>query len=339
VSRIVLGVLVGLALGAAGAITLVKYPNVAEFLKLPAAEKEQEPQAAAEESFLQHDPNGQTTVKLDQEAQTRMGLKVASLAAEEAPSEVKAFGRVLDPALLVTLLAERASSQASLQASAKEHERVKTLHSQDQNASARALETAEAAMNKDQIQLESVQLRLLVGWGKEITSQADLHAFVTSLATRQAALIRVDLPLGEHPKAPSITGRVAPVGAPERIIEAQVLGPAPNTDPQAQTEGYLLLAKTDSLAPGAALAAWLAVPGRTRSGVIVPRDAVLRHQGETFVYLQTLDDAFQRRAVALGRPVGDGWFVDQGLKPQEKVVVVGAQELLSEELKGQGSEE
>jgi hypothetical protein len=100
------------------------------------------------------------------------------------------------------------------------------------------------------------------------------------------------------------------------------------------------------------LVAWLALPGAPRSGVIVPRDAVLRHEGETFVYLQK-DDVFQRQAVALERPVADGWFVPVGannhspdrannhspLQPQEKVVVVGAQQLLSEELKGQGGEE
>jgi multidrug efflux pump subunit AcrA (membrane-fusion protein) len=117
------------------------------------------------------------------------------------------------------------------------------------------------------------------------------------------------------------------------MIEAQILGPAPTTDPQAQTEGYLFLAKTDALSPGAALVAWLAVPGQARSGVIVPRDAVLRHEGETFVYLQTVADEFQRKAVELERPVGNGWFSDKDLRPQEKVVVVGAQQLLSEELK------
>jgi hypothetical protein len=266
------------------------------------------------------------------------------LQAAQAPAEVRGFGRVLDPAPLAALVTEGATAQAALQASTKEYERVKTLFSQDQNASARALETAEAAMNKDRVALESVQLRLLVGWGKEIASRTDLQAFVASLAARQAALIRVDLPLGNRPKAPPVGGRVAPVGAPESGIEAQILSPAPATDPQTQTEGYLLLAKADSLAPGAALIAFLTVPGPARSGVIVPRDAVLRHEGGTFVYLQR-DDVFQRQAVTLERPVDNGWFSAVGannhspLQPQEKVVVVGAQQLLSEELKGQGGEE
>jgi len=338
VSRVILGIVIGLALGAAGMVILVKYPEVANLLKLSQADKEQEPQAQAEESFVQHDSNGQTVVKLDPNEQSLIGLKVAPLAAAEAPSEVKGFGRVLDPSPLAALVTEGASAQATLQASTKEYERVKTLFAQDQNASARAFETAEAAMNKDRVALESVRLRLLTGWGQEIASRPDLQTFVASLAARQAALIRVDVPLGDRPKTPPVDGRVAPVGAPENVIEAQVFGPAPTTDPQTQTEGYLLLAKTNSLAPGTALVAWLAVPGQVRSGVIVPREAVLRHEGATFVYLQR-DDAFQRKTVTLERPVGNGWFSDRDLKPQEKVVVVGAQQLLSEELKGQGGEE
>ncbi len=365
-SKVILGVVIGLALGAAGTVILVKYPEMvgARHASPLQAEKEGEPQAQAEESFVQHDPGGQTVIKLDPNEQARIGLKVALLQAAEAPSEVKGFGRVLDPAPLAALATEGATAQAALQASTKEYERVKTLFSENQNASARALETAEAAMNKDRIALESVQLRLLAGWGKEIASRPDLSAFVASLAARQAALIRVDVPLGDRPKTPPVGGRIALVGAPENTIEAQMLGPAPTTDPQVQTEGYLFLvgatgtpnaegsrlgalprgrpssgqAQGPAPTPGAALVAWLAVPGPARSGVIVPREAVLRHQGETFVYLQN-DDVFQRKVVTLERPVGNGWFSDKDLKPQEKVVVVGAQQLLSEELKGQGGEE
>ncbi|MCL5279149.1 MAG: hypothetical protein M1376_04490, partial [Planctomycetes bacterium] len=282
-SRIILGIVIGLALGAVGTIVLVKYPEVAHLVKSSETDKEQEPEAQAEESFVQRESNGQTVVTLDPNEQRLIGLKVAPLQAAQAPTEVRGFGRVLDPAPLAALVTEGATAQAALRASTKEYERVKTLFEQNQNASAKALETAEAVMNKDRVAVESVQLRLLAGWGKEIASRTDLQTFVASLAARQVVLIRVDLPLGDRPKAPPAGGRVAPVGAPESEIEAQILGPAPATDPQTQTEGYLLLAKTNALAPGAALIAYLAIPGPTRSGVIVPREAVLRHEGGTFV--------------------------------------------------------
>jgi hypothetical protein len=339
VSRVIVGILIGLAVGAAGAIMLVKYPKVAACLKLPDAEQEQETEVQAAESFLQHDADGRTLVKLDLETQARMGLKVAALAAAQAPSEARGFGRVLDPAPLAALATEGASAQTSFAASTKEYERVKTLYAQDRNASARALETAEAAMNQDRILLESIRARLVLGWGEAIAARADLPAFADALAARRQALIRVDLPLGEAPPTPPAGGRVASLAAPESMVEVQILGPAPNRDPQLQTEGFLCLASAGGLPPGTAVTAWLSLPGPARSGVIVPRNALLRHEGHTFVYLQTAEDTFRRTAVTLDRPTGDGWFLDGGLRPQEKAVIVGAQQLLSEELKGQGGEE
>jgi hypothetical protein len=189
VSRVILGIVVGLALGAAGTIVLVKYPEVREYLKLPEAEKAQEANAPAEESFVQHEPGGQAVVKLDPNEQARIGLKVAALQAAQAPAEMRGFGRVLDPTPLAALVAEGATDQATLQASTKEYERVKTLFAQNQNASAKALETAEAALSKDQVALESVKLRLLAGWGKEIASRPDLPVFVASLAADRKSVV------------------------------------------------------------------------------------------------------------------------------------------------------
>ena len=50
--------------------------------------------------------------------------------------------------------------------------------------------------------------------------------------------------------------------------------------------------------------------------------------------MQTADDTFARRAVQLERPTRDGWFVASGLAAGERVVVTGAQQLLSAELAG-----
>jgi len=95
---------------------------------------------------------------------------------------------------------------------------------------------------------------------------------------------------------------------------------------------------TDNLGrdnPRSAVTGFLGLPGEAQSGVRVPREAVVRFNGTTWVYVQTGDDTFQRTEVALDRPLANGWFVRAGLKPQDKVVSAGAQQLLSEELKGQ----
>ena len=80
---------------------------------------------------------------------------------------------------------------------------------------------------------------------------------------------------------------------------------------------------------------FLKLAGDAQTGVLVPRNAVVRFNGAAWIYLQTGEENFSRVEVALGSPLTDGWFVRAGLKSQDKVVIVGAQQLLSEELKGQ----
>jgi hypothetical protein len=328
VNKVILGIVAGLVLGAAATWVFLRYS--------PTAEKAA-PEEAAAESFAHVDANGTVTIKLDADAQTRMGLKVAELTSAQVQPEVTAFGRVLDPAPLADRLAEVAIARAALDVSAKELERLKTLV-QGQNASARALESADAAVRRDRVALEVAQARLLLGWGKALVSRQDLAGLIHSLVAQDAALIRVDLPLGEWPKEPPARGRVASLARPDSPVEVEVLGPAPAVDSQMQGQGFLLLQKGSPSAPGTAVKAWLTVAGQAESGVTVPREAVLRHEAEVFVYLQTGNDTFSRRQIELERPLDAGWFV-RDLKAQDKVVVVGAQQLLSEELKGQGGGE
>jgi len=115
-----------------------------------------------------------------------------------------------------------------------------------------------------------------------------------------------------------------------------VLGPAPMVDPQAQGQGFLLLVSPNPtrLAPGAAVTGFLGLAGEPQSGVAAPREAIVRYNGGAWVYLQTGADTFTRVEVPLERPLENGWFVREGLKANDKVVTVGAQQLLSEELKG-----
>jgi len=92
------------------------------------------------------------------------------------------------------------------------------------------------------------------------------------------------------------------------------------------------------LAPGAAVSAFLTLPGEPVSGVLAPREAIVRFNGAAWVYLQTSPTTFQRTEISLDKPLENGWFVRAGLKPQDKIITVGAQQLLSEERKGQETE-
>jgi hypothetical protein len=181
--------------------------------------------------------------------------------------------------------------------------------------------------------------RLELGWGNVAHSESDLVAFVPALTGLAAVLIRVDLPLGETLPGSPTAARISCYSS--NAIPAQFLGRAPSVEPQMQGQGFLLLLNpnTARLTPGQAVTGYLKVSGEPLSGVVVPRDAVVRTEGAGWVYLHTAGgEAFTRVQVPLDYPLDAGWFVTNGLTASDYIVVSGAQQLLSFEQKGQAAE-
>ncbi len=280
--------------------------------------------------------NGEPIVTLNGEAQKRIGLEAEPLKAARLSLELKGYGRVLDPSPLVALVAELASAQAARTASQNEYERLSLLN-QQKNASDRALQAAEATAQRDEIVVESARTRLVSGWGMAIAERPSLAAFVQSLASLQNALVRIDLPAGERSKEIPTGARIVAVSEGDNPAAGQYLGPAPNVDPQMQGQAFLFLVAGGSpgLVPGRAVSGYLAFAGEPLSGCIIPDSAVLRHAGRGWVYVQTGENTFARREIALDRRLEDGWFVSVGVAANQRVVVRGAQALLSEEQKYQ----
>jgi multidrug efflux pump subunit AcrA (membrane-fusion protein) len=111
---------------------------------------------------------------------------------------------------------------------------------------------------------------------------------------------------------------------------------APNVDPQSQGRGFLYLVKENTegrLRPGAALTGWLRNGDEPQAGIVIPRSAVVRAEGKAWVYVVSGAERFVRREVAVDQPTESGWFVTSDFAAGEKVVTVGAAQLLSEELK------
>jgi hypothetical protein len=265
-----------------------------------------------------------------------MGLETAPLAAAQLSPEIKGYGRVLDPSPLASLVADLTTATAQSDASQAEMNRLKALAAQS-NASARALQSAEAAATRDQAQVSATRLRLLSGWGAAIAQRQDLPAFVQSLSALDIALVEIDVPAGDSVTATPTGARLLTLAYGATPITAQVLGPATASDPQMQGRGFLLLVTPNParLVPGTAVEGFLSLPGEMQSGVCLPAESIVRYKDAAWVYVETGDNTFRRTEVSLGRPLDNGWFVREGLKPQIKVVTVGAQQLLSEELKGQ----
>jgi multidrug efflux pump subunit AcrA (membrane-fusion protein) len=93
--------------------------------------------------------------------------------------------------------------------------------------------------------------------------------------------------------------------------------------------------------PGTALVGFLAVADHPTPGVLVPRSALVRYEGRTFVYVARPGDlnTIERRPVEVAQLTNDGAFIPTGLAAGDQVIVVGAQQLLSTELAGATSED
>jgi hypothetical protein len=328
VKRNWIGVLVGLALGAA-ATWLLTHRHAAS------AEHGEAHKDEAKEHDEAHGPN---VVKLSREMQTNAGLQTAVPLPAQVKPEVKGYGRVLDPTPLVAAALDIDTARNALAVSSKEHARIKALFGQNQNASQQALEIAEAAMKRDQLALEGARVRLLTTTGRAVAERNDLAVLVPSLASLNTALVRLDLLPGQS-WTPVAGARVAPLTSSETSLEVEFVGSAPSADPQAQGLAFLFLLKTNAPAPGTAMVGYLPASGEAEKGWRIPRSAVIRHAGAAWVYEQTSDETFERILVTLTRPLEEGWLVTDGLSATNRLVVAGAQTLLSEQLKGAGGEE
>ena len=174
---------------------------------------------------------------------------------------------------------------------------------------------------------------------------AERRSFVEQLVCGEAALVRVDLLPGDALAELPASARLSVLGRESETILTSIIAPAADTDPKTQAQGFVLRVEKPAFAlrPGMALTAWLELAKVPQPGFALPRAAVLRHDGATWIFVQEEEERFVRKAVTLIAPLDGekGWFVaaDGGIKADDLVVETGAQALLSEELKAQGGGE
>lgn len=300
--------------------------------KEQAADKEAD-QPIAAPSRVHTGTDSETIITLDAKTQQLVGLKTSRLAAATLWPESKAWGRVLDSAKLVSLHNDVVEARAALEASKPEYERLRKLSAQD-NASLHALETAEAQMKRDQGALATAESQLAAA-SSAVVMRASAD-FFRSLAERNSVLVRLDLPAGE-PAAEAPTGAQLQMPGAGHSVAADFAGRAATTDPEEQGLGFIFLVTNapPALTPGLAVNGFLQLPGEPLHGVVVPDNAVVRSDERAWIYIQTKATKFARREILLNHPAPGGWFETNNVAPGDKIVVTGAQSLLSEERKSQ----
>jgi hypothetical protein len=319
------------------------------FQHRPEHEEEAAKPESAEPAAEHEAEHENSVVTLTKEKWEALGVVSAEPAKAESPSVRMAFGRVLDPTPLVTLDSDLGSAEASLVASRSEYERSQKLLAAGENTSRKTAETAEAQFRADEIKATGLRRQALLQWGEAATTEnsAARREFAEALVRGDAALVRVDLlpgdALSELPRA----AKLVILGREQQPIGTTHITPAADADPRTQAQGFILRVEKPAFAlrPGMALTAWLELEDKTREGFLVPRSAILRHDGRTWIFVQEEEGKFARKPIMLDSPMEEGWFVEAesgGVAGTDKIVMIGAQALLSEEMKaaaGGGEEE
>jgi hypothetical protein len=269
-------------------------------------------------------------LRLDPEAVRRVGVELETAVASRYEPELLAYGRALDPAPAVAAVARHLSAVAQADRADRDLRRIEALARGDQNASARELEAARAAASTADADLDATEAAVVALLGAEIAGDPRLPAWTHEMTRRSRALLRVDVPAGSRRPDPAKGAglRVYPEsGAP---LRAEYIGPAPAADPMLPGWGFLFWVAGDGAPPpGTPIRAHIRTDGETLQGVDVPATALIREGGAIFVFIARGKGVFERVAIDATSRGDARWFVASGVEPGDRVVVTGAQQLLS----------
>lgn len=314
---------------------------------LHAAEEDDEEDRPPQTSLIQ--TTDQPALMLPPARQATAGLVVVPLAAASLGNEISVTGKVLDVQDLLNqrtryraAVAEATVAHSALTLASRNRQRITALHREDIIAG-RVLIEAESQYQGDLARsqaaerlLEDLQRQFVQTWGARLAELVLIESspLLDDWIQQRRLLLLVALP---HRLAQATP---APVLAVNREYNRQTARPArflaaaPYTDDLTQSETYYYHTAAQGFRNGMRLHVW-APTGDSATGVVVPQSAVIWQSGRAWVYRLEGSDRFVRIDVTDHQDYGADWRVQGTLQPGERVVVKGAQLLLSEERKQQ----
>lgn len=288
------------------------------------------------------------------------GLDLGLIEPRIAPAE-----RISITTQLAGARSEVDSAAAAEETARAAYERARVLNADNKNVSDRVVEEARSRLEAERARLRSarttvgtlenslrasgpVASRLIVDVGGTVVEtmarpgesvEAGLPLLRVSSLDHLAA--RVDLPVGQDLPAGAKVARIVPAGHEREIVQADRIAATSVIDPKSPGESFLFRLREGRFGfrPGLAVTAYLPFPGASRQGFKVSAAAVVRLSGKAYVYVQAAPDRFVRREIKVESPVDSGYFVTGRLAAGDRIVVTGAQTLLSEEFKPESVQE
>jgi RND family efflux transporter MFP subunit len=263
---------------------------------------------------------------------------------------------------LASARADLESASAAVLSGSEAVSRLKQLNTEDKNVSDKALQEAETQLAAEEAKVKSAQASIeLISATLRPRSNLNVERLeaqkagqVTEIGAQPGesvqagqALLRISrfdhllarlyVPPGEKIPPSATRALIYPADESNIAIPAERAALAGSIDPRYQGQIFLfrLAPGKVELRPGQAVTGRLAVPGPATRGVLIPSSAILRFEGETWVYVESGSGEFVRRMAPLDQLAKGGWVLKSGFAPGDRVVITGAQTLLSEEMKSQ----
>lgn len=278
------------------------------------------------------------------------GIQTLLLKRSQYRPEIETFATRVNLAPLIdtrkdyfTALAEKEKAAIILRQSRKNSQHLKNLQRES------AVSTRKLLAQKTQLALDEANFKAVVHyadnlyqhtrstWGT-ILSRWFLTAeppYSNMLGALNQAVYLINLPTSFT--SPLNTLFIHPTGLREKALSAHLISAAPAYSVQQQpgTPYFYLSEQADSGYPQRAIV-WIPLNETKISGFIIPASAIVWHLGQAYAYLQVEEELFRRIKINQKKKLSTGtYFIPESLQENDRLVITGAQMLLSEEFRAQ----
>jgi len=271
-------------------------------------------------------------VSLEPDEVEKMGITLTAAAATQHVPETAGFGVVTAHESIAQAVAELVTSAAVDRQSRAALARAQRLAGTPGAMPADASEAAERQATVDHAALLLARQRLTSSFGQKPPWKDDVNSPVLrALADGETKLVRVTFPLGSLDSRTPDRLQLAHLNAANSVKSwtATAIWGAP-ADATVPGRSFFVLLKGSDAGEGERLLVW-APTGSPESGVLVPAAAVVISDGKYWCYVERKPGVFVRTELDTSRPVADGYFVKDGVAPDDKIVTTSAGLLLARE--------
>jgi hypothetical protein len=289
--------------------------------------------APDEKSAATEKDDASADVSLTPEEVAKLGIATTAAAAARYVPARQGFGVVQSHDAIAQAVADVATARAEERQSQAALARIARLAGTAGASSTEAHESAarQAAVDAAALRLAEAKASVILGL-KPPWAGHDEDPVLADLATGRGKLLRVTFPLGALNGSAPAGLRVSRLDAPV-LSERWTARPVWDAPADLNLPGrsfFALLRRTD-VGEGERLLVWAASEGTEtgEAGILVPASALVLSEGKFWSYVERRAGSFTRVPIDISRPMMDGYFTKDAIRPGDAIVTSAAGLLLA----------